>query len=274
MKRARTGGRRRRRALGQHFLVSGPLPEQMVARFAPAAGEPVLEIGPGRGVLTRLLLAAGARVLAIEIDAALSARLERELDCERLLLVRGDALELDLPELLRRAFGQAPVRCLSSLPYSTGTAILERLCAAMPPLSEACVLLQEEVARRAAAAEGTPDYGFLSVRVQSRAAPRLGMRVRPGAFSPPPKVTSRLLWLAPHPSPPVGSEHLAAYLELAGRLFAHPRKTVLNNLRAAGYGEAALAAARAAGDLEARPGRWCPRRIAALLACLRGPALC
>lgn len=274
MRRNRAGARRHRRALGQHFLAPGPASERVVTAFAPRAGEPVLEIGPGHGALTRPLLAAGARVLAIEIDAAIAARLERDLACDRLILVRGNALDADLPELLRRSFGESPVRCLSSLPYSTGTAILERLCAAMPPLSEICVLLQEEVARRAAAAAGTRDYGFLSVRVQSRAAARLGALVRPGAFSPPPKVMSRLLWLTPLPAPSVEPARLPAFLELAARLFTHPRKTVLNNLRAAGYGEAALAAARGAGDVEARPGQWSPQRIAALLACLGDPALC
>ncbi len=264
---------RRRRALGQHFLISGRVPERLVREFSPRPGEAVLEVGPGRGVLTRLLLDAGARVLAVELDAGLAAALRTDLSGEtRLRVVQADILETDVRALLQEDFGHSAVRVLSSLPYSTGTAILERLCDAMPPVREAVVLLQHEVVARVVAGPGSPAYGYLSVAVGSRCAARAGFAVPPGAFSPPPRVLSRLLRLTPLCQPPVPAARRRAFLAFAGRLFMHPRKTLANNLRAAGYGEGALAAARRVGDPGARPGAWDVRRLAALQASIPEPA--
>ena len=111
---SRSGGRRgttrrtsrRRRAFGQHFLMPGPAVERAVARFSPAAGEAVLEIGPGRGVLTRHLLEAGARVLAVELDPALCRWLETDLASHPSFhLMCADVLELDLLDVLKETFG-------------------------------------------------------------------------------------------------------------------------------------------------------------------------
>ena len=293
-------GTKRRRALGQHFLRPGPVPEAIVTEFAPQRGESVLEVGPGRGVLTRLLLSAGARVLAVELDARLARQLEASLQGD-VQIVQGDALEIDLTGVLKERFGSGPVRALSSLPYSTGTAILDRLCDQMPPLTGIAVLLQEEVVERATAAAGDAAYGYLSVMVHSRCRARAGARVRPGAFNPPPRVDSRMLWLAPRPDPPVSAAQRGAFLRLVGQLFAHRRKTMLNNLRAAGLGGTAsgsatrggtesgsaasggaarqaglselIEAARAVGDLQQRPGDWSPEKLAALFHRLPAEAL-
>lgn len=267
---AQKGGRRR--ALGQHFLVPGPVPRRIVAEFAPLPGEAVLEVGPGRGVLTRELLAAGAEVLAIEVDERLAGALERALDSSRLRLVRADALEIDFASLLREAFGERPARALSSLPYSTGTAILERLIGAIPPLREALVLLQKEVVDRVVAPPGSPAYGYLSVAVRSLCRARAGATVRPGAFDPPPRVLSRLLRLQPLAEPAVPRARRREFLDLVGRLFTHRRKTLANNLRAAGLGGAHLAAAAAVGDPGRRPGEWSVEQLAALFRSLESAA--
>jgi len=255
----------RRRALGQHFLAPGTIPDRLVRDLAPRPGEAILEVGPGRGALTRGLLAAGARVLAVEVDERLAAALSPLFEpVAGARLVRADLLRIDLPALLRETFGAGPARCLSSLPYSTGTAILERLCDAMPPLTEIIVLLQKEVVDRAVAAPGTAAYGYLSVALRSRCAVRAGLRVRPGAFDPPPLA-----------HPPVPPAQRASFLSLVGRLFVHRRKTLLNNLRAAGMGEAALAAAAAFGGPLRRPGEWSIEELAALHARLSAAgALC
>lgn len=260
----------RRRALGQHFLVPGAAPQRILREFAPRRGEAVLEIGPGRGVLTRGLLEAGAEVLAVEVDQRLAEGLRAPPAGERLRLVRADVLDLDLPALLLETFGGRPARALSSLPYATGTAILERLCEAMPPLAAALVLLQKEVVDRVVAPPGTPEYGYLSVAVRSRCRARAGFLVRPGAFAPPPRVLSRLLWIEPRPEPPIPLERRAEFLRLVGRLFTHRRKTLANNLRAAGLSASALEAARAVGDPRQRPGDWSVERLAALFLSLQG----
>ena len=224
-----------------------------------------MEIGPGRGVLTRHLLAAGARVLAVELDAALCRSLEADLATHPdFHLIRADVLKLDLRDVLEETFGSQSVRVFSSLPYSSGTAILEKICDLMPPVANVRVLLQQEVADRIAARPGDSDYGYLSVVVASRCRAKPGERVRPGAFDPPPRVFSRWLDLVPLSEPPVPAERRAAFLKFCGRLFRHPRKTLANNLRAAGYGAPALAAAREIGDAGGRPGTWDVGRLAEL----------
>lgn len=276
-RKARTGRPAgRRRALGQHFLAPGTIPDRLVRDLAPRPGEAILEVGPGRGALTRGLLAAGARVLAVEVDERLAAALSPLFEqVAGARLVRADLLRIDLPALLHETFGAGPARCLSSLPYSTGTAILERLCDAMPPLTEIIVLLQKEVVDRAVAAPGTAAYGYLSVALRSRCAVRAGLRVRPGAFDPPPRVDSQALALTPLAHPPVPAAQRTSFLSLMGRLFAHRRKTLLNNLRAAGMGEAALAAAASFGGPLRRPGEWSIEELAALYARLSAAgALC
>ncbi len=256
---------RRRRAYGQHFLMPGPTVERAVASFSPIAGEAVLEIGPGRGVLTRHLLAAGARVLAVELDLALCQSLEADLASRPgFQLIQADVLKLDLRHVLEETFGSQSVRVFSSLPYSSGTAILEKICDLMPPVATACVLLQQEVAERITARPGDSDYGYLSVVVASRCRAKPGERVRPGAFDHPPRVVSRWLELVPLAEPPVPAEKRAAFLKFCGLLFRHPRKTLANNLRASGYGAPALAAARDTGDPTGRPGTWDVERLAEL----------
>ena len=269
---SRTAGRRR--ALGQHFLAPGGVAERLVAEFAPRPGEAVLEVGPGRGVLTRALLEAGAEVLAIEVDPQLAQALRLELgarpDQERLRLVCADALKVDLGALLCDTFGSRAVRVLASLPYASGTAILERLCGAMPPIREAMVLLQKEVVDRVVAEPGTAAYGYLSVAVRSRCRAHGGFLVRPGAFLPPPRVLSRTLRVEPLEDPPVPPARRADFLALVGRLFTHRRKTLANNVRVAGLGAPVLEAARAAGDPARRPGEWSVEQLASLFLSLQG----
>ncbi len=263
----------RRRALGQHFLIPGGAPERMVAELGPRPGEAVLEIGPGRGVLTRELLRAGAEVLAVEMDPHLEEALRAARLGQRLRLLRADVLRVDLPELLSDTFGERPVRVLSSLPYSSGTAILERLCDAMPPISAALVLLQEEVVERVVAAPGSPTYGYLSVAVRSRCRARAGFRVRPGSFDPRPRVMSRTLWVEPLAALPIPAARRRQFLQLVGLLFRHRRKTIANNLRSAGLAPSVVETALAGADARSRPGEWDVLQLARLFHSLPAGAL-
>lgn len=230
--------------LGQHHLTSGEVCRPLIEYLRPA-GERVLEIGPGGGVLTRELLAAGAAaVWGWEVDpawaAALAADLGRGPDRPRVVLVVGDALALDWR---RFAGARRPHLVAGNLPYNVATPIIERMLTGAPPgtVARAAFLLQREVAERLVARAGGRAYGALSVLVAAYAEARLLGRVRPGAFRPPPKVDSAFVGLAPHP-PPLPPAEMPAFLRTVGLAFAQRRKTLRNALGAAwGKDEAARA---------------------------------
>lgn len=222
---------------GQNFLVDPALLRAIPGDAGVQSGETVLEIGPGAGGLTRALLAAGARVVAIEVDRGLTrllrATLAGELDAGRLRLIEGDALAPEerlhpgLEEAWQEAAssGAAP-RLVSNLPYAISGPFLARLPGR--PLSGATLLLQREVAEKAAgpvAGEWSP----LSVRLALAFRPRLGRRVPPEVFWPRPEVESAFLHLEPHPAAPDSARQpeLAAALRCA---FAQRRKLLLPRL--------------------------------------------
>lgn len=219
--------------LGQHHLVSGALCAPLVAFLRPA-GERVVEIGPGGGVLTEELLAAGAAwVVGWEIDFAWAAELRRRLAGEPLSVVVADALDLDWPSLARR--GPAPagtVLAAGNLPYNVATPILERLLPHHESVPRAAFLVQKEVGERLVARPGDAAYGSLSVLVAAYAEARLLGRVPKGAFRPPPKVDGAFVGLALRP-PPLPRAEMPGFLATVRAAFAKRRKTLRNSLAAA-----------------------------------------
>ena len=204
--------------LGQHFLSARGILAHLAEAACPAREPLVLEIGPGRGALTEFLLARADRVVAIELDRALAAGLRRRFS--QIEVVEADVLAANLAQW-------GPAAVAGNLPYYITSPILERIFAMGPALRRAVVLVQREVAERLVAAPGTRDYGLLTVHTQLFTRPEILFRVPPAAFSPPPKVESAAVLLRPHP-PAVADA--AAFLEFAGRCFAHKRKTLRNNL--------------------------------------------
>jgi 16S rRNA (adenine1518-N6/adenine1519-N6)-dimethyltransferase len=192
----------------------------------------VVEIGPGRGALTSVLLEKAARVVAIEVDPVLIEYLRQkyreEIHAGRLELVASDVLKADLGTW-------GPAAIAGNLPYYITSPILERVFAA-PGWVRAVFLMQKEVAERIAARPGSRDYGYLSVLAQAHAEVKLCFTVPPGAFRPPPKVESAVVAFAPRPERPE-----PGLLEFAGWCFAHKRKTLRNNL-AEHFDRTALAA--------------------------------
>ena len=217
--------RTRRQRLGQHFLRDAGVARAIAGALAdlpPAA----IEIGPGRGALTRPLLERFSRVRAVEIDPTLAASLARRLGAAGKLEVRqGDALTVDLDEV----GADGPWQVAANLPYGVATPILRRLLTRPDLFVNLVIMVQREVAHRLVAREGGPERGLLTLEVEARAEAELLFDVPPRCFSPPPRVTSSVVRLRPGvlPAPPTV---VARALALASAAFAHRRKKVANAL--------------------------------------------
>lgn len=234
---------RRKKSLGQHHLRSGELCRPLVEFLAPA-GRRVVEIGPGAGALTGELLAAGARVLALEVDPGWAGVLRSRLREPRLTIVLMDALDFAFDRLAAGSL------VAGNLPYQIGTALVERVLAAGARIERAAFLLQREVVDRLAAGPGDAAYGALSVLTQARAEVRRLGRVRPGSFVPPPRVESAFVGLRAR-TPAVPAEDWPAFERLVRDAFAQRRKSLANSLGAR-YDRGSVESALAAFD---RPSR-------------------
>lgn len=217
-----------RKALGQHFLVDGRILNRLLTAADLTPPDIVLEIGPGRGALTRQLLRRAARVIAIELDAALAAALPARMGHPaHLEVVNADARTVDLAALLD---GATPYKVIANLPYYAANPILRRFLelddAYRPQLLT--VMVQREVADSIAAAPGR--MSLLSVAVQYYAIPKLICAVPPSAFRPPPKVASAVVRLDLRPQPAVAVADSAAFFALVRAGFAAPRKQLRNSL--------------------------------------------
>ncbi len=182
-------GMRPGRGLGQNFLLDGNLLEAIVRDAKIKPGELVLEVGPGFGALTRLLLDAGARVVAVEYDHRLAERLRREVVSDRFTLVEADACKVDLGEILPIG---VPFRAIANLPYAISSVFIARLLEYPSPPTALSFMLQKEMAERLAASPGTKSYGALSVRTQLLYDVKVARTVPPEVFYPAPEVDSAI----------------------------------------------------------------------------------
>ena len=232
-----SAGFRPRRRFGQNFLVDRGAIERMLAAFRPDGDDLVLEIGPGQGALTRLLIGRVAALAAVEIDRDLAARLEGDLARQALpgtlRIVRADILEIDLPALLSGLGARSgrPARVIANLPYNVATAVILRLLRQAPLLRDLLVMVQREVALRILSAPGRKTYGGLSVLCQACARVESVLRLRPGSFRPRPKVESEVIRLTLRDrdgrAAVADRQDLERLLRVA---FEQRRKTLLNNL--------------------------------------------
>jgi 16S rRNA (adenine1518-N6/adenine1519-N6)-dimethyltransferase len=215
--------------LGQHFLRDRRTIQRIVEALAPKANETIVEIGPGTGALTSVLVESASRVVAVEFDDKLAPLLnERFGGLPNFKLVMADALTLDFCAEILPA---RSARLVANLPYNISTAILQRLIAQRACLEDMVVMLQREVVERVLAPPGTSDRGFISVLVEAYCETEKLFDVAPGAFRPPPKVWSSVMRLKfrPQLGTDVKDEKLLWATVSAG--FAQKRKTILNNLR-------------------------------------------
>lgn len=252
-----------RKSLGQHFL-SDP---RILARIADAldlrTGETVVEIGPGRGALTEHLLARAGRVIAVEIDRMLAARLrERYAGESRLDIVERDVLETNLGVLAGEEFA-----LVGNVPYYITTPILFH--ALRPPRpTRAVYLVQKEVADRLSASPGTKTYGALTVNVAALASAETLFRVHPGAFSPPPSVDSAVVRITPLAEPVITPDEEERFRVLVQQSFGMRRKQMRRVVRSvldvpAERADELLAIAGI--EPEARPETLTARQFAGLL---------
>ncbi len=181
--------------LGQHFLTDKGALDDIVRASGAGPGDLVLEIGPGRGALTKPLLAAGARVTAVEADAAFAAALPGALKSPGLTVHHEDFLRFDLASL-----GAGPWLVVGNLPYAVGTPILQKILL-WDRWTTATLMFQKEVALRIAAGTGGPDYGLLGLSVRLRADAELALELPPEAFRPRPKVDSAVVFLRRRSAP-------------------------------------------------------------------------
>lgn len=213
-----------RKRFGQHFLHDPAVLNRIVDAVDPRPGDNLVEIGPGRGALTELLLARTDRLLAIEIDRDLAPML-RERFGPALDLIENDALRVDYAALAE----SGPLRLVGNLPYNISSPLLFALLASDAVIVDMHFMLQKEVVARIAAAPGTRDYGRLSAAVAARADAEVLFTVGPGAFKPPPRVNSAVVRLRPRPAP-FPLPDLAAYDRVVTAAFGQRRKTLRNAL--------------------------------------------
>ena len=220
---------RAKKSLGQNFLVDGGVIARIIAA-AGVAGKPetVVEIGPGRGAMTRGLADAAGRLVAIEKDDDLAARLAAEFaGRDHVVVLNRDALALDPSEL---PF-EGPFRIVANLPYNVGGRITMHLLEEWgDAVTEMTLMFQREVANRLVAPHGSSAYSALSVLVQSFCEAWLLFGVPPGAFRPVPKVQSAIVKLRRRPVPLFEGVPYRRFNQLVHGAFASRRKMILNGL--------------------------------------------
>ena len=220
-----------KKRLGQHFLTD----RNILAAVADAAGvgpdDTVIEVGPGRGSLTRVLAERAARVIAIELDAGLADAL-RSAAPANVEVVEADARRTGPAALLGEC---GPYKLAGNLPYYAALPILRRFLESECRPAQAGILVQREVAQQLAAVPGAMSLASLGVQLFGR--PRITRLVRPGSFDPPPKVTSAVVAIEVYDRLAEGVDDVARFFELARAGFSAPRKQLRNAL-AGGLGVA------------------------------------
>ncbi len=218
-----------RKRFGQHFLEPAWV-ARMVDRMEVRPDDTILEIGAGRGALTRPLAERAGRVVAVEIDRILAAELPGLMP-PNVHVVEGDVLDLDLAALL--ATERRPVRVAGNLPYNVSSPILFRLLGAAQGgslIADATLMLQKEVADRLVASPGSGEYGVLAVQTQLVAEVDRLLSLPPGAFRPPPKVSSAVVRLRFRP-PVADPGNPATFERIVRGVFLQRRKTLANALK-------------------------------------------
>lgn len=223
----RPGGRSAaRKSLGQHFLSDIRIAGRILAAADLSPDDLIVEIGPGRGVLTRRLVEQVRRVVAIELDGELAAALPSRLDFPaNLTCVEADARNVDMAELIAP---ETSYKVVANLPYYAANPIVRRLLESHPKPGLLVIMVQQEVAKSMVAKPG--DMGILSVATQFYARAKMVCSVPPASFRPPPKVTSAVVRLDVLPETAAVVESEEGFFKVVRAGFAAPRKQLRNSL--------------------------------------------
>jgi 16S rRNA (adenine1518-N6/adenine1519-N6)-dimethyltransferase len=232
-----------KKSFGQHFLLDLNVTRKIARLAGPLEASAVIEVGPGPGGLTRALLEAGARVIAIEKDRRFLPLLAELTSAAegRLEVLEADALEVDEARVLADLAPGLPARIVANLPYNVGVPLLIKWLREAGRFESLTLMFQKEVAARIAAHPGQADYGRLSVIAQAVADCAVVMSLPARAFTPPPKIDSAVVRLTPKADGP--SPALLSILErVTQAAFGQRRKMLRSSLRSLG-GEALCRAA-------------------------------
>ena len=225
-----------KKSLGQNFLVDQNIVFRIVNSVSPTKDELVLEIGPGHGALTEMLMERAGWVVAVELDDELATELQNKFSKSNLTIILADILAIDISELINKELGLHPhlkkkIRVVANLPYYISTAILTKLIASRIAIRDMTLMLQKEVAERIASPPSNKDYGILSVLAQIYSQTKILFPVKSGSFRPIPKVDSAILQLEVYTKPlaeVIDDDLLVKILQGA---FSQRRKTILNSLK-------------------------------------------
>jgi len=244
---------RPRKSLGQNFLVDDNIARKIVRTAEIDPKDAVLEIGPGKGALTKYLVEQAKVVVAVEIDERaaqlLVRRFEKECAAKRLLVVRQDILEVDFLKISKEL--RSSLRVVGNIPYYITSPILFKTIEQREVVRDLMMLMQLEVGKRIVAKPDTKDYGILSVFCQYYGTPKLLFKVPPKAFSPAPKVVSVLLRLDLIQKRVYELLDEEIFVALVRGTFGKRRKTLRNGLRYLSF--EGLDSSKLRSDLSRRP---------------------
>lgn len=218
-----------RKRFGQNFLHDQNIIFNIISAAQPISGQHWVEIGPGMGALTTPLLATDITLDIVELDRDLVRFLESKFkQNEKLRIFSADALNFDFSELIKE---DEKLRVIGNLPYNISTPLMFHLLENMQCIQDMHFMLQKEVVERICAEPGSKTYGRLSVMMQYYCATEWLFDVPPESFDPIPQVTSAIIKLIPHQTPPVNIKDMASFKQLVTQAFSQRRKTIRNSLK-------------------------------------------
>ena len=224
---------RPRKRFGQNFLYDPAIAGRIVAGAALEPGQTVVELGPGKGIMTRPIVDTGARLIAVEIDRDLLGNLSETFadEGDRVEILNQDLTKVSLAELLSSR-GLTSCVLMGNIPYNhTRDVLFSFLVEEFDRIDGAYLMVQREVGERIVSPPGSRVYGITSVVLQSLYAVKSMFKVAPGSFNPPPKVASVVLEFKPLDAPLVEGEALTAFVQLVKNLFQQRRKTIQNSIK-------------------------------------------
>ncbi len=219
-----------RKRFGQHFLTDSQVLDRIIQAFSPQDNQVILEIGPGTGVLTEMLLEHVDHLVAVELDRDLAVLLNQKFDPEKLTVIQQDVLTLDVESLFSGYANRQKIRIIGNLPYNISTPLLFHLINNAGFINDMMFMLQKEVAMRLSAGPGNKHYGRLSVMSGLALQCECLFDVGPESFTPPPQVNSTVLRLYPEPIRK-RIDDSRRLNHIVRQAFSQRRKTLKNSLK-------------------------------------------